>query len=60
MIAFAYYLLKVCACSGILFLYYQLALKNKLFHQWNRFYLLASIIFSLVIPVIQVTIWNYY
>jgi hypothetical protein len=58
MIAFAIYLLKVIICSGILFLYYHLALRNKLFHQWNRFYLLAAIVISLVAPIVQVTIMH--
>ena len=56
MTAFAYYLLKVIICSGILFLYYHLALRNKLFHQWNRFYLLAAIVISLFTPIVQVSI----
>jgi N-acetylmuramoyl-L-alanine amidase len=59
MIAFAYYLFKVIICSGFLFLYYYLALRNKLFHQWNRFYLLASVIISLVAPLIQISILSY-
>jgi len=58
MIAFAYYLLKVIICSGVLFLYYHLALRNKLFHHWNRFYLLISVVVSLVAPIIQISILN--
>ncbi len=58
MIAFAYYLLKVVLCSGLLFLYYHLALRNKLFHQWNRFYLLAAVALSLLIPFLQFNIWS--
>src|SRR5690242_1729628 len=58
MIAFAYYLLKVIICSGVLFLYYHIALRNKLFHQWNRFYLLISVFISLVAPVVQVSIMH--
>src|SRR5690348_4199869 len=58
MIAFAYYLLKVMICSGVLFLYYHLALRNKLFHQWNRFYLLAAVAISLLAPVVQVSIMH--
>ncbi|MBO9682825.1 MAG: energy transducer TonB [Flavisolibacter sp.] len=58
MTAFAFYLLKVMICSGVLFLYYYLALRNKLFHQWNRFYLLAAIVISLIAPVVQVTIMH--
>jgi hypothetical protein len=53
MIAFGYYLLKVIFCSGLLFLYYHVALRNKLFHQWNRFYLLATIALSLTIPCLE-------
>lgn len=58
MIAFAYYLLKVIICSGVLFLYYHVALRNKLFHQWNRFYLLLSVFISLIAPVLQVSIMH--
>lgn len=58
MIAFAYYLLKVIICSGVLFLYYHIALRNKLFHQWNRFYLLTSVFISLIAPVVQVSIMH--
>lgn len=55
MTAIALYLLKVALCSGILFLYYHLALRNKAFHQWNRFYLLAAVVLSLVLPVVHFT-----
>jgi N-acetylmuramoyl-L-alanine amidase len=55
MIVLAYYLLKVIVCSGILFLYYHLALRNKVFHQWNRFYLLAIVVLSLIVPLLQFT-----
>ena len=58
MIAFAYYLLKVIICSGVLFLYYHVALRNKLFHQWNRFYLLLSVFISLIAPVLQISIMH--
>lgn len=54
--ALAYYLLKVCLCSALLFGYYHLALRNRLFHQWNRFYLLAAVLLSLLIPFMHVTI----
>lgn len=53
MIAIAYYLLKVFICSIILFGYYHLALRNKLFHQWNRYYLLLTICCSLLIPCFE-------
>jgi N-acetylmuramoyl-L-alanine amidase len=54
MIAIAYYLLKVMICSGILYGYYHLALKDKVFHQWNRFYLLCSVLISMLLPLVQV------
>src|SRR3954470_1924317 len=58
MIEFAYYLLKICICSGIFFLYYLIALRNKQFHQWNRFYLLIAVVLSLTVPLLQFTIWH--
>src|SRR5688500_1778320 len=58
MIGFVYYLLKVIICSGLLFCYYHVALRNKLFHQWNRFYLLATIVLSLTIPCLEFNLWN--
>jgi BlaR1 peptidase M56 len=48
------YLLKMLLCSGILYGYYRVALYNERFHQWNRFYLLAAMLLSVVIPFIQV------
>jgi TonB-dependent SusC/RagA subfamily outer membrane receptor len=56
MIAFAYYLLKVIICSGILYGYYLLALRNRIFHHWNRYYLLVTILLSLMLPLIRIPI----
>src|SRR4051812_24999461 len=53
MILSAFYLLKVCACSALLYLYYHVALRNKVFHYWNRFYLLAAVVISLVAPLLH-------
>ncbi len=58
MLSIAYYLLKVIICSGILFGYYWLFLRNKIFHHYNRFYLLAAILLSLGLPCIQINVWN--
>ena len=58
MLAFAFYLLKVIICSGILFGYYWLTLRNKIFHQYNRFYLLGAVVLSLSFPLIQIDIWH--
>ncbi len=54
--ALLYYIIKVIVCSCCLYLYYQLGLKNKVFHHWNRFYLLAGVLLSLVLPLIQIFI----
>lgn len=48
------YLAKVIICSGILYAYYHLALRNNRFHQWNRFYLLLCTILSLVVPLLKI------
>ncbi|KMQ59091.1 antirepressor [Chryseobacterium sp. BLS98] len=48
------YLGKVIVCSGVMFLYYQLSLKDKTFHHYNRFYLLFAMIVSLLLPLIRV------
>ena len=57
MITVAWYLLKVLICSGILCGYYFLALRNKVFHRWNRFYLLTTIVISLIVPVMKINIF---
>lgn len=45
---------KVIICSGVTFLYYQLSLKDKTFHHYNRFYLLFAMIVSILLPLIRV------
>jgi TonB-dependent SusC/RagA subfamily outer membrane receptor len=58
MLALSYYLLKVIVCSGVLLGYYWLALRNKIYHQYNRFYLLAVVVLSLLLPVIKINFWQ--
>ncbi len=58
MLALSYYLLKVIICSGILLGYYWLALRNKIFHGYNRFYLLAAVVLSLLLPIIKINFWE--
>ncbi len=53
---FILYLLKVIVCSAILYGYYKLVLQNKLFHQWNRFYLLAAVLISISFPLVRINI----
>jgi TonB family protein len=59
MMLFITYLLKVFICSGVLYGYYALALKNNAFHHWNRYYLLLSALLSLVLPLLQIPISFY-
>lgn len=59
MIPLLIYILKVVLCSAIFFLYYFLALRNRQFHHWNRFYILSATILSLIIPFIQISILQY-
>lgn len=54
MIPLLYYALKVVVCSGIFYAYYLFALRNKLFHRWNRFYLLITVVLSLVLPLVKI------
>jgi TonB-dependent SusC/RagA subfamily outer membrane receptor len=56
MITLFYYVIKVIACSGILYGYYHFALRNRVFHEWNRFYLLAIIPFSILLPLLDINI----
>ncbi len=44
------YLLKFVFCSGILLLTYALLLQGEKLHRFNRFFLLASLAFALVVP----------
>jgi TonB-dependent SusC/RagA subfamily outer membrane receptor len=44
--------------SGIFFGYYTLFLKNTIYHAYNRFYLLASMALSLVIPFFKLSMFT--
>jgi N-acetylmuramoyl-L-alanine amidase len=58
MLTIAWYLLKVTICSGVLLGYYWLALRNKVFHHYNRFYLLLTIVLSVLLPFITINFWQ--
>ena len=47
------YIIKSLITSGILYIYYLLALRNKRFHTYNRFYLLMAVLISLLLPVMN-------
>lgn len=53
------YLLKVILCSAIFFGYYLLALRNKNFHPYNRFYLLATALFSVLLPFLHISMFDF-
>lgn len=52
------YLLKVLLCSAIFFAYYLMALRNKNFHPYNRFYLLATAILSVFLPFLHISMFD--
>lgn len=54
MLTILYYFFQVLLCSSIMMGYYWLVLRNKKFHQYNRFYLLAITIFSWMVPLIKI------
>jgi N-acetylmuramoyl-L-alanine amidase len=51
---FLLYLGKVMLCSGILLGYYWLFLRNRRFHHYNRFYLQATLLVSVVLPFLRI------
>ena len=50
------FIAKLVISSGLLYGYYHLFLRNKRFHRYNRFYLLAIPLISLVIPFIHIPV----
>jgi bla regulator protein BlaR1 len=49
------YIFKTVCCSALLMLFYFLLLEKEKMHRFNRWYLLCSIIFSFIIPLINIT-----
>lgn len=49
--------LQVIVASGILYGYYHFFLRNKQFHQYNRYYLLAATVISLLIPFFNIPVY---
>lgn len=47
------YLLKVIIFSAVFYGYYLLALRDKNFHQYNRYYLLSAIVLSTLMPLLK-------
>lgn len=51
------YLLKMVGYSGVLILYYYLFLRDKQYHQYNRYYLLLTVVLSLLLPMISIPVF---
>lgn len=51
------YLLQVTGISAILYGYYHIALRNKKFHRYNRFYLLIATVISIVVPFLNIPVY---
>ncbi len=47
------YLFKSIISSGIFVIYYRIALRNKKFHTYNRFYLVSAMVISLLVPFLR-------
>ncbi|HTQ27355.1 MAG TPA: M56/M15 family metallopeptidase, partial [Puia sp.] len=50
------YIIKVTCISGLLFGYYHCFLRNKRYHQYNRWFMLGSVLLSVVLPVLHIPI----
>src|SRR5215471_16930348 len=48
------YIAKVILYCTFLVSYYWIVLRNKRFHYYNRFYLLLSVVLSLIVPLLNV------
>ncbi|HET9824179.1 MAG TPA: M56 family metallopeptidase, partial [Chitinophagaceae bacterium] len=48
---------QITICSGILYANYHLLLRNKKFHLYNRYYLLASVVLSILVPFVNIPIY---
>jgi N-acetylmuramoyl-L-alanine amidase len=57
---FLVYPLKVVLISALLFGYYSLFLRNKAFHQYNRFFLLCIPMIALLLPMLNIPIPSLY
>ncbi len=56
MTAFFIYLLEVITCSALFAGCYWWVLRNGRFYQWNRFYIVAAVALSAIIPLLNIPI----
>lgn len=52
------YILEASACMIIFYIFYSVFLSKKSFHGWNRFYLLFSLLASLLIPTLTIPVYQ--
>ena len=52
------YIIQSMILSGVLAGYYHIALRNKKFHVYNRFYILSALVASLVFPFIHFNLFT--
>ena len=52
------YIMKSAVCLIVFLLFYKISLSNETFHRFNRFALLSIILFSIIIPGIDINRWN--
>ncbi|MES1220272.1 MAG: M56/M15 family metallopeptidase, partial [Bacteroidota bacterium] len=52
-----FYLLQVIIASGILYGYYHFFLRNKRFHSYNRYFLLATTTISICVPFLNIPVY---
>lgn len=50
------YLLQVCACTAVFYLFYYLFLTRLTFFVTNRWYLLVTVVLSFIIPLIKIQV----
>ena len=51
------YLAQVVISTGILYGYYHIFLRNKNFHQYNRYYLMMAAMISICIPFLHIPVY---
>lgn len=50
------FIIKMMVISALLFCYYLFFLKNKIFHQYNRFYLLSIPLIAMMLPLMNIPV----
>jgi murein DD-endopeptidase MepM/ murein hydrolase activator NlpD len=58
MVDFGMYLLKVTLCQSVFYLLYRLFFSRNTFFQWNRYYLLTTLILSFVLPLLSFSFFS--